>query len=149
MGEDTPGKGFWALAVLLLIWNLMGLMAFGYDGLITPEAIAKLPEAQQPLYNDRPVWVVVAFGLAVTAGTAACVALLLRRRLALGLFATSLVAVLVQDSWYFFGGVIDVMGATAVIMPALVIGSLVGGIVLTRRAGGRGWLVQGRRSARR
>lgn len=140
MSTERPPTWYWLVAGLLLVWNLMGLAAFFYDGLMSEEAMAQLPQAHQELYAARPGWVVMAFGSAVVAGTAACVALLMRRKVATGLFVVSLLSVLVQDSWFFLGGVIDVMGTQAIVMPVLVIGSLVGGLVLARQGTAKGWL---------
>lgn len=134
MTPHEPPAWFWIVAGLLLVWNLMGLAAFGYDGLMTEEAMAALPPEHAALYRARPTWVVVAFFLAVTAGTAGSVALLMLRPVAGTLFAVSLVSVILQDSWYFLGG------AGVMVMPVLVVGSLIGGLWLARAARERDWM---------
>jgi len=140
MTDSKPAMWFWVAAVILLLWNLMGLMAFGYDGMMSAEALAALPDDQQALYAARPAWVVFGFAVAVFAGTAGAIALLMRRGIAGPLFIASLVGVLVQNSWFLVDDVLGVMGPSAVVMPLLIIGSLVGGILLVRNASSRGWL---------
>ena len=139
MSKTRPPLWFWVISVLLLLWNLMGLMAFFMDGLMSGEAMAQLPIEHQQLYLDRPIWVVIAFGAAVATGTAGCIALLLRRKLATGLFAASIVSVLIQDTWFLFGGVIEAVGTEAIIMPILVIASLVAALLLSLRATQKSW----------
>ena len=47
---STP-TWFKVVAVLALLWNLLGCLAFFSDLRISPEDLAKLPEAQQALWD--------------------------------------------------------------------------------------------------
>ena len=53
------------VAVVALLWNLLGCIAFFFDLRLSPEDLAKLPEAQQALYAARPGWAVAATAIAV------------------------------------------------------------------------------------
>ena len=65
---NTP-KWFKVVAVIALLWNLLGCLAFAMDLRMTPEDVAALPEAQQALYAARPGWAVVATAVAVIGGS--------------------------------------------------------------------------------
>ncbi|NNC97213.1 MAG: hypothetical protein HKN88_03985 [Gammaproteobacteria bacterium] len=57
---------FWVVAVLALIWNLLGLGAFLSTAvLMSPETLASMSPAEQELYANTPSWANVAFGVAV------------------------------------------------------------------------------------
>ncbi len=133
---------FKVVAVVALLWNLLGCLAFFADLAISPEDIAKLPETQQALYAARPGWAVMATGAAVFGGVLGCIALLLGKRWALPVFVISLLGILVQD----FGLFILVDGATlggtaVVVMQGIVLAVGIGLVLLARRGIARGWLV--------
>jgi hypothetical protein len=134
-------KWFTAIAIVALLWNLLGCLAFFADLQLSPQDVAKLSPAQQALYNARPGWAVAATALAVFGGAIGCVGLLLRKKWAFILFCLSLVGILAQD----FGLFILVNGATlagsvAVIAQLLVLAIAIGLVFLTRLATARGWL---------
>ncbi|WP_370625279.1 hypothetical protein [Pseudoalteromonas gelatinilytica] len=84
------------LAWAALVWNLLGVIAFVMQLLITPEMISQLPEAQQAAYRDIPLWSTAAFAIAVFAASFASILLLAKKALARELFLISFIAVLVQ-----------------------------------------------------
>ena len=134
-------KWFTAIAIVALLWNLLGCLAFFADLQLSPQDVAKLSPAQQALYNARPSWAVAATALAVFGGAIGCVGLLLRKKWAFILFCLSLVGILAQD----FGLFILVNGATlagsvAVIAQLLVLAIAIGLVFLSRLAIARGWL---------
>ncbi|KRG39686.1 hypothetical protein ARC78_14520 [Stenotrophomonas pictorum JCM 9942] len=94
---NAPPKWLKPVAVLALLWNLLGLAAFGLDLSLSAADIAKLPAAQQELYASRPLWAVAATALAVIAGTLGSVGLLLRKHWAFPVFVASLLGILLQD----------------------------------------------------
>ena len=67
--KTTVPKWFWAIAVFFLLWNLMGVSSFIQQVLMSDEAMAALPEAEQDLYNSYPLWTIIAFEIAVFTGT--------------------------------------------------------------------------------
>ena len=81
--NTTAPKWFVILVIVMAIWNLMGVMAFIMQMLMTAEQIATLPEKEQLLYQDIPLWVNIAFGCAVFGGTLGCIALFLKKTIAL------------------------------------------------------------------
>ena len=87
---------FWIIGGFGLIWNLMGVTNFLWQMNISADSLATLSEAQRAIIEGRPLWVTVAFAVAVFAGVAGCVLLLLRKSMALALLFLSLLAVLVS-----------------------------------------------------
>lgn len=129
MNEVTttkPATWFWVVAILALLWNLLGLIAYGM---------------QDPMTLTSPVWANAAYCLAVIAGTLGCVFLILRNRLAIVLFILSLIGIVTKDVYDFLmSDVLEVYGIVVIILPCVVfvIGLLL--IGLTRHADQQNWL---------
>lgn len=132
---------FKVVAVLAFLWNLIGCLAFASDIRLTPEDVAKLPDAQQALYSSRPSWAVASTAVAVIGGALGSVALIFGKKLALPVFIASLIGLLVQDYGMFV--LVDgaaLAGSTVVVLQALVMVIAVGLIFLSRKGISRGWL---------
>jgi hypothetical protein len=98
-------------------------------------------DAERLLYETTPAWSVGAFAVAVFAGTVGCIALLMRRRWAIGAFALSLVGVFIQFGHTFFiSNAVEVLGPGIAVMPIFVavIGLLL--FLFSRSWASRGWL---------
>ena len=137
----VPGW-FKVVAVLALLWNVLGCVAFFADLRLSPAELAQLPEAQQALYAARPAWAVAATGLAVFGGVLGCLGLLLRRKWAVVVLALSLLGIVVQDFGLFV--LVDgasLAGPVAVVMQAVVLLVGIALLLLARKASARGWLV--------
>ena len=125
MSETTQNKApgwFMLVAVVLFGWNLMGVAAYIMQAMMSPEALAALPDAQRQLYENTPAWATAAFAIAVHGGALGCLLLILKRNLA-GLFLQlSLAAVLVQMFHAFFiGNSFEVFGPGGLLMPIMVV----------------------------
>ena len=119
----------------------MDTSAFFMRVSMTEEAIESMPENQQHLYRDMPLWVNTVFACEVFGGTLGCISLLLRKKWALPLFVISLLGVLAQTSnIWFLTDAISAMGAPAIVMPlvVIIIGTVM--IVLAKSAISKGWL---------
>jgi hypothetical protein len=64
-----PGSLFWVISGLALVWNLIGVINYLGQVLITDEILKSLPKEQQLMYQDVPSWVTAAFAVAVFSGT--------------------------------------------------------------------------------
>jgi len=119
--QNTPAW-FMVVAVVALLWNLLGVLAFIMQVTMSPEMLAQLPQDQQDLFSATPTWVTVAFAVAVNFGALGCLLLILKKNLA-GLFLQlSLVAVLVQFAYNFFmANTLEVYGMTAMVLPIFTI----------------------------
>lgn len=134
-------KWYRPVTVLALLWNLMGCAAYLADVMVTPEAIAAMPAAQQALYNSRPAWAVAATATAVWGGALGCLGLLMRKSWAVALLAASLAGVVVQDLAIFVLSGAGAQGGAAVyVLQGLVFAVAVALFQLARRASAAGWL---------
>ena len=69
-GTRTQSSPMWyrIVAVLALVWNLMGISAYLMQVTMNEADLAALPEAQRLLYETTPAWATAAFATAVFAG---------------------------------------------------------------------------------
>ena len=133
---------FKVVAVVALLWNLLGCVAFFSDLRLSPEDLAKLPEAQQALYATRPAWAVAATAVAVFGGVLGCVGLLMRKKWAFVVLVLSLIGIVVQDFGLFvLADGASLAGPVAVAMQAFVLVVGIGLVLLARKGIARGWLV--------
>ncbi|MEP7704170.1 hypothetical protein [Paraglaciecola sp. 25GB23A] len=134
-------RWFLPTSLILLVWNLLGVMAFIQQYSMTAEQISQLPSAEQALYLNFPLWVSIAFACAVFAGTFGCMALALKKTYAVPLLWISLTGVIVQLYHSFFiANAIEVYGPSGVIMPVMVLAIAIYLVGLCRLASQRHWL---------
>jgi hypothetical protein len=134
---SRPLGWFWLLAIALLAWNVIGLVALLFDPVLGLGDVSKLAPEQQTLYAERPAIAFYGFVLATVAGTAGAIALLLRRNIALWLFIASAVGLVLQNAWLFASP--ERLDAGVLGFQALVAGSIVLEIWLTLTARKRRW----------
>ncbi|MFY7921890.1 MAG: hypothetical protein ACOVSI_05695 [Gemmatimonas sp.] len=132
-------KWFMPVAVVALLWNLMGCAAYLMDVMLTPEAVAAMPADQQALYAARPAWAVAAYAFAVWGGALGCVGLLVRKRWAKGAFLASLLGLIVQDAALFGMSPVP-LSATIYALQGMVLVIAVLLLMLANRASRDGWL---------
>jgi hypothetical protein len=135
----TP-KWYLPVAIVALLWNLIGCAAYLHDVMLTAEDIAMLPADQQALYAARPGWSVAATAVAVWAGALGCLGLVLRRRWATPLLIASLAGVIVQDVSLFAMSSQAAIPSAAYALQGLVLVIAIGLVLLARKASARGWL---------
>jgi hypothetical protein len=139
--NSTAPKWFVFLVIVLAIWNLMGVMAFVMQMTMTAEQIAVLPEKEQMLYQDIPLWVNIAFGCAVFGGALGCIALVLKKAIALPILFISLAGVIVQMFHAFvIANSFEVYGPGGTIMPIMVVVVALYLVWLANNAKVKGWL---------
>lgn len=138
---NTP-TWFKIVAVMALLWNLLGCFAFFSDLRLSPEDLAKLPEAQQALYAARPGWAVAATAVAVFGGVLGSIGLLLGKKWALPTLVLSLLGILVQDFGLFvLAKGASLAGPVAVAIQGIVLAIGIGLVLLSRKGIARSWLV--------
>jgi len=140
-GEKITPKWFIITASLALVWNLLGVMAFIMQMMMTPKMLAELPQAEQALYAAVPLWATIAFACAVFGGALGSLALVMKKSLAQILLILSLTGVIIQMFHAFvLSNTFEVVGSSGTIMPAMVV---IIAIVLVRfasKAKNNGWL---------
>jgi len=134
-------KWYLPVAVVALLWNLLGCAAYLADVSLSPEEIAKMPPAQQELYASRTVWSTSATAIAVWGGALGCLGLILGKRWATWLLVASLVGVVVQDIGIFVvSNAGSLAGSAAYVLQGLVLAIATLLVVLARRARAGGWI---------
>ena len=136
----TP-KWYMPVAILALLWNLIGCAAYLSDVMMTPEAVSQLPADQQALYAARPAWAVAAYAIAVWGGALGSLGLVLKKRWASPLLMASVAGLVVQDlALFVFSPAAGAVSPVAYVLQGMV---FVIALALVRLAGtgsARGWL---------
>ena len=137
---EQPPKWYRPVAIVALLWNLIGCAAYLADVTLTPEDIAKMTAAQQALYAARPAWSVAATAIAVWGGAAGCLGLILRKRWATPLLVASLLGLVAQDASLFLLSGAPAIDTTAVVLQGVVF--LIGAalVMLARKAAVKRWI---------
>jgi hypothetical protein len=136
-----PPRWFLVVAVVALLWNVLGCIAIASDLSMTPADVAKLPPGQQALHAARPAWAVSASVLAVLGGAIGSFGLALARRWANPVLLVSLIGIIGQDlALVLLARDASLVGPVAVVLQALVLAIGIGLVVLGRAGARRGWL---------
>jgi hypothetical protein len=136
----TP-KWYLPVAILALLWNLVGCWAYLQDVMVTPEDVARMSADLQALRAARPMWSVAATAVGVWAGAAGCIGLILRRRWAVPLLIASLLGVILQDiSLFALGRSVAHMAQSVYILQGMVLAISIALVVFGRRAAARDWI---------
>jgi len=125
MSGTTKNKApawFMIVVGVLFVWNLLGVAAYVMQVMMSPEAVAALPEAQRQLMESTPAWATAAFAIAVNGGALGCLFLLMKKNLAGIFLKLSLAGVLVQLFHSFFmSNSFEVFGPGGLVMPIMVL----------------------------
>jgi hypothetical protein len=98
---DRTPRHLWAVGIFAALWNAMGAFDYlmtqtqneGYMGRYSPE--------QLEYFYGFPTWVVAFWALAVWGGVLGAVLLLLRKKLAVGVFLVSFLSMVVTTVYNF------------------------------------------------
>ncbi|WP_420144017.1 sugar transporter [Sphingobium sp.] len=107
-------RSFTIIAIVLLLWNLMGVMAFVMQYNMDLAVLAETDPAGARIFAAMPGWLWIDYGVAVLAGTVGAASLLAKRKAAVALFLLSLVAVIVQFGYTFLAT--DLIAAKGVVV---------------------------------
>lgn len=141
---ETPPRWYLPVAIVALLWNVVGCVAYLGDVTLSPDDLAQMSAAQQALYAARPGWAVAATAIAVWGGAAGSLGLVLRKGWALPALVASLVGVIVQDLGLFLlTDAAAVAGPGTMALQGLVLVIAVGLVLLARTAAARGWIGAG------
>ncbi|MCH9659276.1 MAG: hypothetical protein K0U54_00030 [Bacteroidetes bacterium] len=138
---NKPTVGFWIIAIIALIWNLAGAAAYLGQKLMTDEALLALPENEQSLYANIPIWATAAFAIAVWFGAFGSLLLVLRKKLARPVLMISLLGIIAHFIYnVFLSGAAEVYGAASMIMPAMIVIIGIFLVVYSGQCIKKGWL---------
>ena len=124
MSTNKLPVSFWIIAVVALLWNLMGLGAFISEFMVDPESMAAAyTDEQMELIRSYPSWTKIFYGLATICGTLGCIGLIMRKKWAYIMFMLSLFGVIVQQAHsLLMTDALKVFGAgPALFFPAMIL----------------------------
>jgi hypothetical protein len=128
-------------AFVFLLWTLLGVATFLMQSMQDLAELARTDPVQARLRAGMPLWVWMAYGMAVGAGLAGALALLLRRRSAVWLAGLCLIAVLVQfGHTILLTDLVALRGWSAALFPLLIIAMALAQLLYARWLGARGTL---------
>jgi len=139
---NKPNLWFWIIAILALLWNLMGVSRYLMEAYNVETFRAEFNADQLAIIDGSPAWLTAVFAIAVFSGLLACLLLLLRRKFAVTLFGISLLCVLIQMiSVWVTTNTIEVFGTIdGVVMPMFVIIISIFLYYYSKGASQKGWL---------
>jgi hypothetical protein len=132
---DAPPRHLWVIGVLALLWNAMGAFDYlmtqtrneSYMGNFTPE--------QLEYFYGFPTWVVAFWALAVWGGVLGTILLLMRKRLAVGVFLVSFVSMVITSFHNFvLSDGMEAMGGVGPLIFSVVIFFVALGLWIYSRA---------------
>lgn len=119
---STPPTWYRVGSWMLFAWMLMGILSFLNSESMSAEALAALPQEMQDLMAATPLWLRVIYGVATVSGLVGALGLVLRKSWSIAALTVSLVAVLIQMSYWLFGmRALAILGSGAAGMPSVVI----------------------------
>jgi hypothetical protein len=138
---STPWH-LWVIAVIALLWNSMG----AYDYLMTETRnssyMSAFTPAQLAYFYSFPAWVIATWALSVWGGVLGSIALLLRRRWAVPVFAISLVTLVATffHNFVLSNGAAVIGGAGGFVFSAAIFLVAVALLIYARRLARKGTL---------
>jgi hypothetical protein len=138
--RDLP-KWFWVLGVLALFWNLLGVMAYIDQLIITKEELKGYDEYDRYFYEVKPFWAKIAYTIAVFGGTLGSIALLIKSKTAILFFILSFLGIiLLQFFILFLTDAIALFGTDRLAFPMMIffVGLVL--VILSTYANKREWL---------
>lgn len=137
----TAPKRLYAIAIVFLLWSLLGNAAFVMDLTQDINALAKTDVFQAQILRTTPLWAWAAYAIAVWAGLLASIALLLRRKIAVPLYAVSLIATIIQFGHTVLGtDTMALRGLLAVAPSAFDVSLGIAQVLYSRSARAKDWL---------
>ncbi|UZK66132.1 hypothetical protein [Sphingomonas sp. M1-B02] len=101
--RQRPPAWFRIVAVILLLWGLMGAASVYLHVAYGADMDPKATDWDRAYYAALPGWFTPVYAVAVGGGLLGAIALLMGSRLAKPLFIVSLIAVVVQFGYVFLG----------------------------------------------
>ena len=121
--KTKPGALFWILAIVFVIWGLIGCSMYLTEMMMSDEAYATAFGPELAAVRDvYPTWGLSAYAIAVWSGLLAAIVFLLRKRLSVTIFTVSLIAAIIGFIPTFTNSVLrDAAGSSFWVMPLIVV----------------------------
>jgi hypothetical protein len=129
------------VSIVFIVWNFLGVFNFFGQLTISEQELLQLPIDHQNLINNRPLWALIGFGVAVVAGAFWSLALFVKKKIAIFFVQLSFLAVMVDYVYSSF--IFEAQKPIAnfeLILATLIISSAILLVLLSRYATKKGWL---------
>jgi hypothetical protein len=123
MNESVRATPFhvWGVGLLSLLWNAVGCFDYLATKLRLDFYMARFSDAQLDYFNGFPAWFSVFWALVVWSSILGSIGLLMRRRLAVGLFGVSLFGLVVTSIYsLFLSDGLEIMGSEGAAFSAVI-----------------------------
>lgn len=138
--NSKPSGSFWAISIIALLWNLMGVNQYILMAYKSESVRAGLSAEKLALIDTTPVWSTAAFAIAVFAGALGCIALLLRKKIAKFLFTTSFIGIVFQNIDAFMRFKVSEFNGVELTMTLLIPAIALFLIWYSKKCISKGWL---------
>jgi hypothetical protein len=137
-----PPAWFWVAAVVLVLWEAIGVWSWWAHWQDGPRAMGATPSEYDIRYFAAlPGWYAWLFALATLSALAGGLLLLARKAAAVPVYVVSLVATIAMFGYTFLAtDLLAVKGAWTAYFPAFIVAVGVVSVLLARAARARGWI---------
>lgn len=114
----------WVVGLVALLWNAGGAMDYTMMKLGSEDYLAQLTPEQLAYFNSYPLWINIAWPVAVWGAVLGSILILLRSQWAVAAFAVSLVGLLLNMLYNFVladPGIHDLIGAFQLAFTAAIV----------------------------
>lgn len=137
-----PTTLFWVVAVIFVLWNLIGCSMYVMEMTMSDAAYAEAFGPELAAVRDvYPTWGLAGYALAVWGGLLAAILFILRKRLSVSFFIFSLIMAIIGFVPTFTNSVLkDAAGASFWVMPVVVVVIAIIEIIFSRKQQANGIL---------
>ena len=126
--------------IILVLWNIIGTFMFASSMMMTPADVAKLPQDQQMLWAQMPVWGWAGFGLGTIGGLLAAIGIVMKKKWAASLALLSVIGVILNFTPTFvMSEGVDVWQPKFYAFPLCIFAISLFQLWLARKANSNGW----------
>lgn len=126
------------IAIGLVLWNAAGVAMWALQSSTSPETLAQGDKVQIEVWRAMPLWAWIAYAVASWSGLLGAVALLLQRRVAVWLFAASVIAIVAQFSYALvLSPLVQAKGPGVIAFPVVILIVALGSMAYAHAAAGR------------
>jgi hypothetical protein len=119
MQKQKPYNYLKTILIMLLVWNIIGILFFLQDVFIDPKI---LTENQLEFRSRFPFWIKIIYAIAVFGGTIGTFGLIKRKSWSHSIVIVSLLAVMIQMYHsIFIANSLEFLGNSAAILPTIII----------------------------
>lgn len=119
MQKQKPYNYLKTILIMLLVWNIIGILFFLQDVFIDPKI---LTENQLEFRSRFPFWIKIIYAIAVFGGTIGTFGLIKRKSWSHSIVIVSMLAVIVQMYHsIFIANSLEFLGNSAAILPTIII----------------------------